>query len=66
MRDWGGGSSRFSFVAIHFAVILVVKSNVLPFLISGQERWLMAGWLAILNAFYTKFLYKVLGLNWTY
>lgn len=32
----GGVPSRFSFVAIYFDVILVVKSNVLPFLISGQ------------------------------
>ena len=32
-----GVPSRFSFVVIYFAVILVVKSNVLPFLISGEE-----------------------------
>ena len=34
---WWGFPSRFSFVVIYFAVILVVKSNLLPFLISGEE-----------------------------
>ena len=52
----GGFPSRFSFVVIHFAVILVVKSNVLPFLISVEGGW------GILKAF-SRSSYKVLGLN---